>query len=146
MRREVIPQLDVRRSERTSEWDTLSVSRRGDVTILAPAGDIDGWVMDRLTAIVFSAAAWDADVVLDLSAVGTLSARAIELIGGVAAEVQRSEGRWVVVAIDDGDDPVRFNAVATLASKVTTCTDVDEAVALLREPALAGAGLSREPV
>ena len=118
------------------EWEKLTVFRRGDATILRPRGEIDPTTISRLAPIVRNAAAWGADVVLDLSEVGSLNPRAIELMGAVAAEVQRREGRWVVAAIEDGGDPVRFNIVATLASKLTTCSDVDEALELLREPAL----------
>ena len=116
----------------------LIVSKRGDATILSPRGELDGAVVEELAPIVRNTAAWGADVVLDLAEVESLNGRAIEGIGSVAAEVQRLEGRWVVAAIEDGEDPVRFNVVATLASKLTTCGDVDEALALLREPVLPG--------
>jgi len=119
------------------ELGKLTVAKRGDATILSPRGEVNAAVVEQLAPIVRNAAAWGADVVLDLSEVESLDARAIELIGTVAAEVQRLEGRWVVAAISDGDDPVRSNVVATLASKLTTCADVDEALDLLREPVIA---------
>ena len=119
-----------------ADWEKLTVTKRGEATIFTPRGEIDSVVMTRLAPIVRNAAAWGADVVLDLSEVESLNPRAIDLIGTIAAEVQRLEGRWVVAAIEDGDDPARFNVVATLASKLTTCADVDEALELLREPAL----------
>jgi anti-anti-sigma factor len=125
---------------------SLTVSKRGDATILSPCGELDAAVVEELAPIVRNAAAWGADVVLDLSEVESLNGRAIELIGSVAAEVQRLEGRWVVAAIEDGEDPVRFNIVATLASKLTTCADVDEALALLREPTVPGNGGFAEAV
>jgi anti-anti-sigma factor len=131
-----MPELDISPwGSVPSDWEKLTVTKRGDATILAPRGDIDAVVMDRLRPIVRNAAAWGADVVLDLSEVESLGARAIELLGAVAAEVQRLDGRWVVAAIDDRGDPARFNVVATLASKLTTCADVEEAMELLREPA-----------
>jgi anti-anti-sigma regulatory factor len=134
-----MPELDISPWGSTSaEWERLTVTKRSDATIFSPRGEIDVGVMTRLGPIVRNAAAWGADVVLDLSEVESLNARAIELLGNVAAEVQRLEGRWVVAVIEDGDDPVRFNLVATLASKLTTCGDVEEALALLREPVLRG--------
>jgi anti-anti-sigma regulatory factor len=126
--------------------ENLTASKRGDATILRPRGEIDPTTVNRLAPIVRNAAAWGADVVLDLSEVGSLNPRAIELMGAVAAEVQRREGRWVVAAIEDGGDPIRFNLVATLASKLTTCSDVDEALELLREPALPKPGGIAEAV
>jgi anti-anti-sigma factor len=131
-----MPELDISPwGSVPSDWEKLTVTKRGDATVLAPRGEIDAVVMDRLRPIVRNASAWGADVVLDLSGVESLHPRAIELLAAVAAEVQRLDGRWVIAAIDDGGDPVRFNMVATLASKLTTCADVEEAVELLREPA-----------
>jgi anti-anti-sigma regulatory factor len=133
-----MPELDISPwGSVPSEWEKLTVNKRGDATVFTPRGEIGTTVMTRLAPIVRNAAAWGADVVLDLSEVESLDLRAIELIGTVAADVQRHEGRWVVAAISDGDDPVRFNVVATLASKLTTCADVDEALDLLREPVIA---------
>ena len=126
--------------------EKLTASKRGDATILSPRGEIDDTVMGRLAPIIRNAAAWGADVVLDLSAVEAVDPRAIELIGAVAAEVHRLEGRWVVAAIADGGDPLRFNLSRTLASKLTTCADVDEAMDLLRQPALPEPGGFPEPV
>jgi len=133
-----MPQVDITPwGSVPAELGKLTVAKRGDATILSPRGEVNAAVVEQLAPIVRNAAAWGADVVLDLSEVESLDARAIELIGTVAAEVQRLEGRWVVAAISDGDDPVRSNVVATLASKLTTCADVDEALDLLREPVIA---------
>ena len=133
-----MPQVDITPwGSVPGELRKLTVAKRGDATILSPRGEVNAAVVEQLAPIVRNAAAWGADVVLDLSEVESLDLRAIELIGTVAADVQRHEGRWVVAAISDGDDPVRSNVVATLASKLTTCADVDEALDLLREPVIA---------
>ncbi len=90
--------------------------------------------MRELAPVVCNAAAWGADVVIDLSLAGVAEDEAITMLGEVAAEVQRRDGRWVVVAMDAGEDRARLATLAALTMKLTTCHDVDEAVALLRTP------------
>ena len=118
----------------SEDSDRLHVRRRGDVTIVELGGDCDGMAMRELAPVARNAAAWGADVVIDLSSAGLVENAAITMLGEVAAEVQRRDGRWVVVAMDAGQDQARLGTLAALTLKLTTCHDVDEAVALLRSP------------
>ena len=118
----------------SEDRDRLQVSRRGDVTIVELGGDCDGMAMRELAPVARNAAAWGADVVIDLSSAGLVEDAAITMLGEVAADVQRRDGRWVVVAMDAGEDQSRLAMLAALTMKLTTCNDVDEAVALLRAP------------
>jgi len=118
----------------SEDRDRLQVRRRGDVTIVELGGDCDGMAMRELAPVARNAAAWGADVVIDLSSAGLVEDAAITMLGEVAADVQRRDGRWVVVAMDAGEDQSRLAMLAALTMKLTTCNDVDEAVALLRAP------------
>ena len=118
----------------SEDRDRFKVRRRGDITILELDGDCDEFAMRELAPVVCNAAAWGADVVIDLSLAGVAEDEAITMLGEVAAEVQRRDGRWVVVAMDAGEDRARLATLAALTMKLTTCHDVDEAVALLRTP------------
>jgi anti-anti-sigma regulatory factor len=118
----------------SEDRETLKVRRRGDVTVLEVGSDCDGPLMRQLAPVVRNAAAWGADVVIDLAFAELVDDEAIGMLGEVAAEVQRRDGRWVVVAMDGAGDDKRLAMLASLTMKLTTCTDVDEAMALLRSP------------
>src|SRR4029079_2934097 len=91
----------------SEDRDRLQVRRRGDVTIGEPGGECDGMAMRELAPVARNAAAWGADVVIDLSSAGLVEDAAITMLGEVAADVQRRDGRWVVVAMDAGEDQSR---------------------------------------
>jgi anti-anti-sigma regulatory factor len=118
----------------SEDWECLKVRRRGDVTILELGGECGAPVMRQLVPVVRNAAAWGADVVIDLAAAELVDDEAIGMLGEVAAEVQRRDGRWLVVAMDGAGDDRRLAMLASLTMKLTTCSDVDEAMALLRSP------------